>query len=189
MINCIFYSINLDYFTSDFENNLSIFVPTESMEIYPKSNVYIEQIFSKNRRTDELLFSLMINEQRLKNNDKLLLDEYKKFLNILKQSNINNELKKHLGNFESPFSNNYRLIPKINFNNYLLFFKIGKNNEIDFSKNLILVYDDNNSLIYYNITTDKLLKNYSIRDNFEYRNYYYVIGKWIDNNSINLEED
>ena len=187
MINCIFYSINLDYFTSDFENNLSIFVPTESMEIYPKSNVYIEQIFSKNRRTDELLFSLMINEQRLKNNDKLLLDEYKKFLNILKQSNINNELKKHLGNFESPFSNNYRLIPKINFNNYLLFFKIGKNNEIDFSKNLILVYDDNNNLIYYNITTDKILKNYSIRDNFEYRNYYYVIGKWIDNNSINLD--
>ena len=73
--------------------------------------------------------------------------------------------------------------------NYLLFFKKGKNNEIDFSKNLILVYDDKNSLTYYNITTNKILKNYSIRDKFEYRNYYYVIGKWIDNNSINLEEE
>ena len=189
MINCIFYSINLDYFTSDFENNLSIINPTESMEIYPNPNVYINQIFSKNRRTDELLFSLMISEQQLKNNDKFLLNEYKKFLNSLMYSHIKTELKKHLGEFQSPFSNNYRLIPNINFNNYLLFFQIGKNKEIDFSKNLILVYDDINSLTYYNITTDKILKNYSIRNKFEYRTYYYVIGKWVDNNGINFEED
>ena len=44
-INCIFYSINEDYFTSDFENDLQIFFPTESTEIYQKSNIYVEQIF------------------------------------------------------------------------------------------------------------------------------------------------
>ena len=187
-INCIFYSINEDYFTSDFENNLQIFLPTESMEIYPKSNIYIEQIFSKKRRTDELLYSIMKSEQKSNYNNEFILKEYNKFIDFLNKSNINKELKKHLGNFESPFLNNYRLIPNINFVNYLLFFKKGIDNGIDFSKNIYLTYEYNNSLVYYNIKTDKKLKNFSIKDNAAYKDYYYIIGKWKENNSISLEE-
>ena len=46
-INCIFYSINEEYFTSDFENKIKIFLPIESMEICPTSDIYVEQILVK----------------------------------------------------------------------------------------------------------------------------------------------
>ena len=187
-INCIFYSINEDYFTSDFENNLQILLPTESMEIYPESNIYVEQIFNTKRRTDELLLSIMKSEQKSNYDNEFILNEYKKFIDFLNKSNINNELKKHLGNFESTFLNNYRLIPNINFDNCLLIFKKGIDNGIDFSKNIYLTYEDKNRLVYYNIKTDKILKNFSIKDNAVYKNYYYIIGKWKENKSINLEE-
>jgi len=187
-INCIFYSINEDYFTSDFENNLQIFLPTKSMEIYPESNIYVEQIFSKKRRTDELLLSIMKSEQKSNYNNAFMLNEYNKFIDFLNKSNINKELKKHLGNFESPFLNNYRLIPNINFANYLLFFKKRIDNGIDFSKKIYLAYEYNNNLVYYNFKTGKKLKNFSIKDNSAYKDYYYIIGKWKENNTINLEE-
>ena len=89
-INCIFYSINEDYFTSDFENNLQILLPTESMEIYPESNIYVEQIFSTKRRTDELLLSIMKSEQKSNYNNEFILNEYKQFIDFLNRSNINN---------------------------------------------------------------------------------------------------
>ena len=59
---------------------------------------------------------------------------------------------------------------------------------IDYKIDLILSYDDNNSLVYYYIKSDKVLKNYSIKDKIKYKNYYYVMGKWKENKSINLEE-
>lgn len=187
-INCLFYSINEEYFTYDFGNNLTIFLPTESMEIYPESNIYVEQIFSKRRRTNELLLSIMMHEQKSKFDDGFITNEYKKFIDFLKTCSIKEELKKKLGNFESHFSNNYRLIPNFNFANYILFFKLGGNMGIDYKIDLILSYDDNNSLVYYDIKSDKVLKNYSIKDKIKYKNYYYVIGKWKENKSINLEE-
>ena len=189
MINCIFYSINDDYFSYDFENHLTIFLPTESMEIYPESNIYVEQFFIKRRRTNELLFTIMKDERKLGYDNEFISNQYKKFRNYLDKTNIDNELKKHLGNFESPFLNNYRLMPNINFDNYLLFFKINPNKEIDFSTNIILTYEDNNNLVYYNIKSDKKLYNFSIKNNMEYKNYYYIVGNWIENESINLEEN
>ena len=60
---------------------------------------------------------------------------------------------------------------------------------IDYKKDLILSYDDNNSLVYCDIKSNKVLKNYSIKDKMKYKNYYYVIGKWKENKSINLKEN
>jgi len=156
------------------------------MEIYPKSNIYVEQIFSKKSRIDELVLSIMKIEQKSNYDNEFILNEYKKFIDFLNKSNINNELKNHLGNFESPFLNNYRLIPKTNFDSYFLFFKIRVDKGIDFSKNIYLVYEENDSLVYYNIKTDKILPNFPLKDNAAYRNYYYIIGKWKKNNSISL---
>ena len=187
-INCLFYSINEEYFTYDFGNNLSIFLPTKSMEIYPESNIYEEQIFIKRRRTNELLFSFMMNEQKSNYEDKFISNEYDKFMEFLKSCSIKEEIKKNLGNFETPFSNNYRAIPNYYFANYILFFKLGPNSGIDFKKELILAYDDNISLVYYDIKSDKVLKNFSLKDNKNYKNYYFVVGKWKENKTINLEE-
>ena len=77
------------------------------------------------------------------------------------------ELKNHLGEFEL-FSSNYILIPKIIFEVYLLFFKVKNNQEIDFNKDLLLAYDNNGSLVYYNLKNGRLLNNFSIKDNYEY---------------------
>ena len=187
-INCIFYSIMKDYFTSDFEKDLSMILPTNSMQIYPYTNEYVPQNYSKRKIQEELIDSLMKLEQELKNDNNFIKKEYKKFLNYLAKTNIKNELKSHLGNFEV-FSNNYRFIPKVDFETYLLFFKVQDNREIDFNHELLLAYDNDITLIYYDIKKDKILKNYSIKDNYQYKNYYYAIGKWIKDPSLNLEED
>ena len=187
-INCIFYSVKNDYFTSDFENDLSMLLPTTSMEIYPNANEFVHQNFSKRKRQEELINSLMKLEQESKNDNEFIKNEYIKFLNFLKKTNIKNELKSHLGNFEA-LSNNYRLISKPDFETYFLFFKVKDNREIDFQHELLLVYDDNGTMVYYNIKDDKILKNYSIKNNYQYKNYYYAIGKWIKDIDINLEED
>ena len=162
-------------------------LPTNSMEIYPNAKEYVQQNFSKRKRQEELIDSLMKLEQELKNDNEFIKNEYKKFINYLKKTNIKSELKSHLGNFET-FSNNYRLIPKADFETYLLFFKVQNNREIDFNHELLLVYDNNGELIYYNIKNDKVLKNYSIKDNYQYKNYYYAIGKWNKDSGISLEE-
>ena len=128
----------------------------------------------------------MKNEQKSNYGNEFILNENKKFIAFLNKSNITNELKKHLGKFESPFLNNYRLIPNINFDNYLLFFKIGIDKGIVFKKNIYLTYEENDSLIYYNLKKDKILKIFSIKDNQTYKNYYYIIGRWKENYSINL---
>lgn len=79
---------------------------------------------------------------------------------------------------------------KVFYDTYLLFFKIKKDNKIDFSSNLILVYDNNNnSVVYYNIKTDKIIKSDLLKNNNEYKKYYYVLGKWTKENLINLEEN
>ena len=187
-INCIFYSVKKDYFTSDFENDLSMILPIASMEIYPNADEYIQQNLSKRKRQDEFIDSLMKLDQELQNDNDFIKNEYKKFLNYLKKTNIKSELKKHLGNFEA-FSNNYKLIPKPDFETYFLFFKVKDNREIDFNNELLLVYDINGTMVYYNIKNDKILKNYSIKNNYQFKNYYYAIGKWIKDIDINLEEE
>ena len=48
-IICIFYSIMNDIFTSDFKNELSILLPTKSMEIFPDTKEYTLNKFSKKK--------------------------------------------------------------------------------------------------------------------------------------------
>ena len=187
-INCIFYSINEDYFTSNLGNTLDTCEPTTSMEIYPNSQEYIEQIFAKRSRIVELLGSIIKEEHNYENDEKFIIGEYKKFLDFLAKTNIKSNLKSHLGEFESPFYNNYRTFPKTIFDVYALFFKIGENQTIDYSKELILVYEENNSLVHYDIKQDKKLKNYSLKNNRQYKKYHYVLGKWTIINNMELEE-
>ena len=58
-----------------------------------------------------------------------------------------------------------------------------------FSKDLILVYDDNNSIVYYNIKTQQIYDNNLFKKKNEYKNYHYVLGEWKKENSINLIEE
>jgi len=187
-IICIFYSVKKDYFTSDFENDLSMLLPTTSMEIYPNANEFVQQNFSKRKRQDELIDSLMKLEQELENDNEFISNQYKQFLIFLKKTNISSELKSHLGNFET-LSNNYRLIPKPDFETYFLFFKVKDNKEIDFKNEVLLVYDNNGAMVYYSIKNDRILKNFSIKNDYQYKNYYYAIGKWIKDIDIKLEEN
>lgn len=158
------------------------------MEIYPNSQEYIEQIFAKRSRIVELFDSIIKEEHNYKNDEKFIIDEYKEFLNFLSKTNIDTNLKSHLGEFESPFYNNYRTFPKTIFDAYALFFKLGENQKIDYSKELILVYEKSNSLVYYDIKKDKKLKNFSLKNERQYKKYYYVLGKWTIINNMELEE-
>ena len=158
------------------------------MEIYPNSEEYIEQIFIKRSRIVELFYSIIKEEHNYENDEKFVINEYKKFLNFLNTTEIKSNLKSHLGEFESPFYNNYRTFPKTIFEVYALFFKIGENQTIDYTKELILIYEDNNSLVYYDIKQDKKLKKFSLKNNRQYKKYHYVIGKWIITDNMELEE-
>ena len=44
-------------------------------------------------------------------------------------------------------------------------------------------------MVYYNIKTDKIIKSDLLKNNNEYKKYYYVLGKWTKENLINLEEN
>ena len=86
-INCIFYSIMKDYFTSDFEKDLTQLLPTSSMQIYPNiNNEYVQQNYSKRKRQEELIDSLMKLEQESKNENKFIKDEspdfFKKYVKL-----------------------------------------------------------------------------------------------------------
>ena len=188
-IKCIFYSVMKDKFTSDFKNNLEVLFPTTSMEIYPNANEYVKYSYRKHKNSERFLESLVNLAHKSQNDNAFIKDQYKKFLEYLKKTNIKNELKSHLGEFEI-FFDNYQFFPVILFDIYLLFFKVNENQEIDFSKDLILGYDDDNeNFVCYNLKTDKIVKNISLKDNNEFKNYHYAIGKWRIDQEMNLDEE
>lgn len=112
-INCIFYSVKKDYFTSNFHNILNNnFIPNQSMEIFPISSIYIEQnIKIRNKIEDELLFFIKDNQNTdIKN--RFILEQYNEFIKYLDKSKISKEVKNCLGKFETIFINDYNNIPK-----------------------------------------------------------------------------
>ena len=183
-INCLFYKLTEESFTYNFEDILYEYNVSESNQIYPINNKYDAQYFSKKKKLDNILFSIMKAEE--KKNKYYEENEYENFIRYLqKKTNIKNDISQHLGKFIMSFSNNYRAIPKLFCNYYLLFFKL-LNGKIDYTKDIILLYEANNKIFNYNITKDKFLKELEIKE--EYNNYYYVIGEWDDKNEIDLNE-
>jgi len=187
-INCIFYSIKEDYFTSNFKNILSNnFVPDQSMEIYPTADKYIEQDLKKKNNIENELFFFVKNNNNIENN--FIIGQYNEFKKFLENLKISKSLKNSLGDFKTNFINEYSYFPKVFCSTYLLFFKTKDGGGIDFSKDLILVYDDNNSIVYYNIKTQQIYDNNLFKKKNEYKNYHYVLGEWKKENSINLIEE
>ena len=188
-INCLFYNLSEDYFTTNYKDHIFDIRPLPTYEIYPNSEIYTKQIYFKKRKIEDFIFSISKIEQKEKNENEFILNEYKEFKEFILKTQIKDNLKIHLGEFLTSFSNDYSLIPKIFFDYYILFFKITMNKKIDYEKKIILVYEENNKLIYYNIKSDKIIPNFSIINKNEYKNYYYVLGKWISDKIINLNEN
>jgi len=191
-INCLFYNITNDYFTSNYMNKIFNFTPSESCEIYPNSEQFLPQNNIQIDRINELVNSMgsLIDEEKSINIDNQdNSDMYYKFIDYLKQKQVKNDLINHLGEFITNIFNNYfirRII--MDKKKYLLFFKVKEEKEIDFDNDMILVYEIKDKTIYYDIQKNVELKDFSILTKKKFKEYYYIIGKWIDDKIINLEE-
>ena len=190
-INCLFYSVTKDYFTTNFKDIIFNFEPTESCQIYPYSDKFSGQNYSKRNKLQDLFLSITSiehKEQIPHKRNQANFEEYNNFIKFLKAKQINNDLINHLGEFYTNISNDYS-VAQILFNKqYILFCKVNNNKEIDYSKSMILVYEEDNILIYYDLEKKKKLNdNYMIKKK-AYREYYYIIGQWIDDKVINLVE-
>ena len=53
---------------------------------------------------------------------------------------------------------------------------------------MILVYEEDNALVFYDFEKNKILNDYNITIKKVYKEYYHIIGKWIDDKIINLDE-
>ena len=114
---------------------------------------------------------------------------YNKFIDYLKQKQVKNDLIKHLGEFITKIFNNYIIRQIVMDKKYLLFFKVKKEEEIDFTNDMILVYEIKGKTIYYDIQKNvQLKKEFSLLTNKKFKEYYYIVGKWINDEIINLEE-
>ena len=195
-INCLFYNVTNDYFTINFKDKIFNFIPSESCEIYPNSEQFFPQIYSKIDRLNEIVDSMgnLIKEEKPINiSNQANLDMYNKFIDYLKQMHVKNDLIKHLGEFITNIFNNYFIRQKITDKKYLLFFKVKevneKEKEIDFSNDMILAYEIESKVIYYDIQKNvQLKKEFSILTRKKFKEYYYIVGKWIYDKIINLKE-
>ena len=195
-INCLFYNVTNDYFTTNHRDKIFNFIPSESCEIYPNSEHFFPQIYCKIDRVNEILDSMrdLIDEEKpINKSNKSNFVMYNKFIDYLKQKQVKNDLIKHLGEFITNIFNNYSIRQKIMDKKYLLFFKVKEENEkekeIDFSNDMILFYEIDSKSIYYDIQKNvQLKKEFSILTKKKFKEYYYIIGKWIDDKIINLEE-
>jgi hypothetical protein len=137
--------------------------------------------------------NLIDEEKPINISNQANLDMYNKFIDYLKQMKVKNDLIKHLGEFITNIFNNYFIRQIIMDKKYLLFFKVKevneKEKEIDFSNDMILAYEIESKVIYYDIQKNvQLKKEFSILTRKKFKEYYYIVGKWIDDKIINLKE-
>ena len=188
-VNCLFYKIKENTFTTNFK---SIYFDIKSLatQVYPDVPEYVSQYYEKRKKFDEILLPLIkINQEKIKKNEIKLSDlgqEYNDFKEYLQEKDIDDNLKNHLGKFYTKISQEEFIYPKLYFDFYLLFFQINSNKKIDYKKEIILVYEDNNTICYYNITNDKKDDKLSIKDLI--KKYSYIIGFWKDD-IVDIDDD
>ena len=132
--------------------------------------------------------SLEHKEQSSDKKNRENFEAYKIFINFLKTKQIKNDLINHLGEFCTNIYNDYSVAQIIFDKQYIIFCKVKKNKEIDYSKRMILAYEEDNALVFYDLEKNKILNDYNITIRKVYKEYYYIIGKWIDDKIINLVE-
>ena len=194
-LNCVFYNITEDYFTFNYSNVLNKLEISSSFEIYPKSQNYTEHFYIKSKRIDQMTSSFIKEEQdnfikslvQPEVDNTFLKNEYEEFLKYLKTKNISISLIAHIGPFVSEYLKNFLLFPKLYYDYYLLFFSITDNKSIDYSKNIILVYEESYLMNYYNIFSNKNMKSEDFKK--KYKNLYYTIGYWKKDKTMNLREE
>jgi hypothetical protein len=202
-INCLFYDINNKEFSFDFENKFNDIPLNNSFLIYPQEEKchysyykqYSQNIFDETENNFNIYY---IGKKRFINNQKKDIDFdkipnnspikklYSEFLNFISQSGLDNELKNNLKEFIFInflcFENGFIIAPK--YNTYYLLFKI-KNDlinsdeiTIDFSKDLCLIYKNNNNhLIYFNLNKNEIYSENDFKEIFN-KNYNVAIGKY-----------
>ena len=190
-INCIFYNVTKDYFTMNFKEYIYTYEPSESSEIYPNSKNFTPQIYCIRNKVEELILKMAEISHKDKKNDIINypnLDKYNDFINYLKANKIENEFIKHLGEFCTNILKEYSIAQLVLDKQYILFFKETEENEINFNDKMFIVYEKSQKLKYYDIYNKKKIKGYSILKNNDFKNFCYIIGRWIDDNIINLDE-
>ena len=202
-INCIFYDVNNKKFSFDFINNFNDIPLNNSFLIYPQNNKikypyfkqYSQNIFDENENHFNIYY---IGKKRFVNNQKKDIDFdkipnnspikklYSEFFNFISQSGLDNELKNKLKDFIFInflcFENGFIITPK--YSTYYFLFKI-KNDiinsdeiTIDFSKDLCLIYKDNNNhIIYFNLKKNEIYSENDFKEIFN-KNYNVAIGKY-----------
>lgn len=190
-INCIFYSITDDYFSFDCANIINKLELNSSYEIYPESQHYTECSYIKAKRIEQITSTFIKEEQDnliksgMKIENTFLKNEYEQILKYTKASNI--YISKHIGPFVFEYSKNFMLFPKVYFDYYLLFFNITKKKTIDYSKDIIILYEESYIIKYYNLFTKKSFSSEQFRK--IYKNYYYTFGYWKKDDTMNLHEE
>ena len=185
-VNCLFYNITSDFFTSNYKNNITDY-KSLSTQIYPKVEEYISQNFVKRKRFNQ---SLITTLKRIQNERQKLIiaeldEEYQEFINFLLLKGINSSLMKHFGNFYNKQMAPVEF-PILTFNFYAIFFKPKTSKKIDYTKDLILEYEENNLIHYYDIQHGK---ESTINLETLLKEYCLIVGIWIDNKEIKLQEE
>ena len=185
-INCLFYNITKNIFTSNFKNDTKDFKSLSS-EIYPKVKEYKAQYYEKSKRFEQVLLPAIkrIQKERKKENEGKLKEEYTNFINFLKSKNIKNELLEHLGKFYCRLEGSIEF-PILSFTYYLFFFKLKLGHQINYDDELFIVHEENNKLFYYDVKNqieskmqiEKLISNFNL-----------IIGFWKTNIGLDLEEE
>ena len=187
-INCIFYNISENYFSWNLKDKIFYIEPAPTFQLFVDPKEYIPQEY----KTKNVLLDFALSVCKNQQNDKsiyshdILDKEYSKFINYLETKQLRNDIKKHLGEFCYK-SNNFSFFPYIYFKMYFLYFKLTEKYEINYS-DLILVYEENKIMKYYDLSKDKFLKDLNKKNPLFYKDYNFMIGKWIDDNTIKLDE-
>ena len=136
-----------------------------------------------------MLLSIITLEHDNKSSKTKNTNIYNAFIDFLRKNQINNDIINNLGEFCTDLSNDFSFIPVTLERQYILFCKVKGIKEIDYTKNMILVYEKENKVTYYDLLNKKELDNYSIIKKKDYLNYYFIIGHWLENEIINLDEE
>ena len=202
-INCLFYDVSNKEFSFDFKNNFNdiplnnsfLIYPQEEKCKYPYMKQYSQNIFDESENNFNIYY---IGKKRFVNNQKKDIDFdkipnnapikrlYFEFLNFISNSGIDNELKKNLKEFIFInffcVENGFIIAPK--YNTYYFLFTIKNTHmnsdeiSIDFSKDLCLIYKNNNNhLIYFNLKKNEIYSENDFKKIFS-KNYNVAIGKY-----------
>ena len=178
-ITCLFYSVENDRFTFDFEKKIENLDYNDSFMLLPKVNIFVPQQINlhdekKSKKISEEKKEILLGKKAVKNFDK------DKIYGTLKEFFIDKKINFTFGKIEEiGFVNNNFKLEIDREENYVAIFSLKEDDDstVDLKKQIGLIYYENDLKFYLDITHNKQFSDFEdLFDTFVYH-CYYGIGK------------